>query len=88
MVLIAVLDPRFKPLKFIDEEKMEDLNVELIDRMNLLPQQSHTERPPPKKSKTALDISLGEEESDASTLPQGPSDEIDQCLSEKPISKE
>ena len=62
MVISAVLDPRFKSVKFIDEVKMEDVKTELIDRIQNLPDLVVENLPPQKKSKSALDILLGEEE--------------------------
>lgn len=94
MVLSAVLDPRFKPLKVIDEIKMEEAKLELKVRITALPpaaQQCSINPSSPAakrtKTKTALDILLGEEEAQT-TGPLGPSQEIDQFLSEKPIPKE
>lgn len=37
MVLSAVLDPHFKPLIFMDEAKMDAVNVELMERIKVLP---------------------------------------------------
>ena len=37
MVLSAVLDPDFKPLKFIDESKMDAVKVELMEQIKVLP---------------------------------------------------
>lgn len=60
-----------------------------MERIKVLPPaQQCPQLPAAKKAKTALDILLGEEESQVFAGPLGPSQKIDQYLSEKPISKE
>ena len=86
MVISAVLDPQFKSVKFLDEAKMEDVKTELIDRIKNLPDPFVENPPPQKKSKSALDILLGEEEG-TSVSDLSEHDEVQRYFAEKAISR-
>ena len=83
MVLSAVMDLRFKPLMFLDDEKLE-----LMKRISHLPNQISIEETSPsaKKSKTAMDILFGKEE-EHTPNPSDPLDEVLSFLAEKHISR-
>lgn len=89
MVLSAVLDPDFKPLKFIDESKMDAVKVEVMKRIKVLPPAQQCSDQPRLTAAKMLKLHwisywvrrrvrwfVG---------PLDPSQEIDQYLSEKPI---
>lgn len=73
MVLSAVIDPRFQPSKFLDEEQIEKVKIELVRRMEAIESEESqvviVEEEPdlPSKKKTAMDILLGEEEEEVSS---------------------
>ena len=97
MVLASVLDPRFKPLKFLNEEKNESVKVQLISRVTHLIEEMLIEEtltketpsePPEKKSKSALDILIGKEEDMSTSNSNDPREHVEQYLLEKPVPRQ
>ena len=92
MVLASVLDPRFKPLKFLNEEKNESVKAQLISRVTHLIEETLTEEtpsePPEKKSKSALYILIGEEEGMSTSNSNDPREQVEQYLLEKPVPRQ
>ena len=97
MVLASVLDPRFKPLKFLNEEKNESVKVQLISRVTHLIEETLIEEtltketpsePPEKKSKSALDILIGKEEDMSTSNSNDPREHVEQYLLEKPVPRQ
>lgn len=87
MVLAAMLDPRFKPLKCLDEDQIESVKVELVKRIESLPSAPTEEcTNAPKKSKTAMDILFGDEDQSTSGLSDA-LDEVTEFMAEKSVSK-
>ena len=91
-VLAPAVDPRFKLLRFLDEEQTETLKSKLIHRMDSFATPSSetditTGELAAKKQKkeTALDILLGPEQE--TSVAQTSLDELEQYLSEKLASR-
>ena len=97
-VLAAALDPHFRHLSFLDVLVAEDVKDEVIKQMesNLSEEVARGNypttgtEPAAKKSKTALDFLLGEDESTSSTSATynfSTAQELDVFLSEKPVPR-
>ena len=86
MVLSAVMDPRFRPIKFLSDDELEDVKVDLVRRIDSFPNASSQDGECVQlaKKKTAIDILFGEE---PATGPLNPLDEVTMFLAEKPVSK-
>ena len=86
-VLAALLDPRFKQLKFLVESEIEFVKSELTERManfndhNL---SSSGDEPQAKRQKTALDLLLGEQETPAHN---STAEELNQYMAEKQVPR-
>ena len=93
MVLSSALDPRFKPLKFIKEEEMENIKLHLVSQISNLPiYQDHgyaTEEEPPPTKKSAMEIIFGGDDDSSLTShsADSPTDEVTQFIAEKAVSK-
>ena len=62
VVLSAFIDPHFKSTKFLDEEQIEQIKIELVRRMEALESEELLicdEEQPRKRKKTAMDIIFG-----------------------------
>ena len=89
-VIATAIDPKFRQLKFLDEYEVK---TELVRRaaavemsVHVPPTDDFTTPPSPKKSKSALDILLGEEEASS---PDGSIEaEITQFYMEKPVPRD
>ena len=91
-VLASVLDPRYKSLKFLDAEKISEIETELEDQISQLTcdgeansssLSSSSQIIPPPATKKALDILFGQEERNSSVL----TDEVELYFSENSIPR-
>lgn len=97
-VLALAVDPRFRQLKFLDEEQVDSVKSELERQMensvDSLPSADSTDpsanEPPEKRQKvekeTALDLLLGTDTTQVSTKLSA-REEVEQYFSERPISR-
>ena len=55
----AMSDPRFKPLKFLNEEKNESVKVQLISRVTHLIEETLTEDTPSEPPEKKIQVRIG-----------------------------
>ena len=91
IVLASAIDPRFRNLKFLDDELKGGVKLEITRLMKELVESADSvhvapvQLPCKKKTKTALDILLGEEEDDDPH--DDCEDEVSQYFAEKVVTR-
>ena len=94
-VLAPAVDPRFKQLKFLDQESLETVKSELVSRMDSFstpnspdtraPEDEPAEKRQRVEKRTALDILLGPDVNTTTVL--SARDELELYMSERPVAR-